>query len=108
MNYDIKMAMEEFSNVREMLDGIPEELWSIFVPEHYDDITYLDRNIERFKARQAERDRVMSIQRLCELPLRPNSSLHETKTKARLEGMKKNQLRKDLRNRQDDSDTLPL
>ena len=94
MNYNIEEALKPFYNVRMMLYSIPRELWDIFLPETEQGLTSLETNILALKSREADREQVMSIQRLCGMPLRPNDSLAEVKSRARVQGIKNDKLRK--------------
>jgi hypothetical protein len=92
MYYDIAKALEPFPRIQRMLEGIPEELWPIFLPRYESGLSRLEDKIVLFEKRQRERDFVMNIQRLCDLPLRPNASPGEMRAIARLEGKKKDRL----------------
>lgn len=107
MKYDLDIALKPFHNIRMLLEGIPRELWDIFLPAHEEKLAILESNILFFKRRAKERDQVMSVQRLCGFPLRPNESLRKVNIKARLAGLKKDQLRQrynQKRQNPDDSD----
>lgn len=105
MKYDIDKALQPFYNVRQMLEGIPRDIWDVFLPAAEEKLAVLESNILFFRRRAKDRDQVMSIQRLCGFPLRPNSSLRETNIKARLAGLQKEKLRqKYLENRNRDSE----
>ena len=93
MKYNLEIALQPYHNIRTMLKGIPRELWDIFLPSSEEKLAILESNILFFKRRAGERDQVMSIQRLCEFPLRPNESLRKANIRARLAGLRKEQLR---------------
>lgn len=94
MNYNTDESLKPYYNVRMMLERIPRELWSVFLPATEKGLAELETRILALKAREAERDQAMTIQRLCRLPLRPNEPLREVKAKARVQGIKKDHLRK--------------
>ncbi len=94
MNYNTDESLKPYYNVRMMLERIPRELWSVFLPATEKGLAELETRILALKAREAERDQAMTIQRLCHLPLRPNEPLREVKAKARVQGIKKDHLRK--------------
>jgi hypothetical protein len=97
MKYDVDKALRSYLNVREMLKGIPRELWDIFLPDSRKDLARLETAIVAFKRHEMEREQVISIQKLCGFPLRPNASLRETNIKARIQGLK-NKLRQRKKN----------
>jgi len=92
MNYDVDERLKAFPNIRTMLEGVPRDLWDIFLPTTADKLPQLETRIYDFVLGEPDREKVMSIQRLCEFPLRPNASLSETMAKARIQGMKKAKL----------------
>jgi hypothetical protein len=92
MNYNAEKLPVHYAHVKAMLAGVPRDCWDIFLPNSPKDLRSLERNIIRFEVRQKVRDQVMAIQRLCELPLRPNETLGETQAHARLQGKKKAKL----------------
>jgi hypothetical protein len=97
MKYDVDKALRSYINIREMLKGLPRELWSIFLPDSPKDLPWLETAIIAFKRRELEREQVISIQKLCGFPLRPNASLRETNIMARIEGLR-NKLRQRNKN----------
>ncbi|MBD3402904.1 hypothetical protein GF420_08405 [candidate division GN15 bacterium] len=108
MKYDLDTALYHYDNIKQMLSEIPRDLWEVFLPANEDDLPDLEMNILSFRKREQERERVMSLQRLCQLPLRPNQSLKEAQVKARLQGLKKGRMldnmRDSRRHRDDDSE----
>ena len=94
MNESLSRTLEPYYNVRHLLESIPQDLWDIFLPSTDAGLLELETRIVNFKAREVERQRVMAIQELCDFPLRPNATLKETQLKARLEGIRKDQLRR--------------
>jgi hypothetical protein len=78
--------------VLQMLAGVPKELWSIFLPQSPSDLPTLELNIIRFRVREEERRQVMAIQKLSNLPLRPNHTLRATQARARLQGIMKERM----------------
>ena len=99
MNYDVDRALQPYYNIRMMLDGIPRDIWRVLLPDREERLALLESNILFFKRRAKEREQVINIQRLCGFPLRPNESLREVNIKARLAGLKKEQLRKKFNDR---------
>jgi hypothetical protein len=106
MTYDVNKALKSYHNIKQMLNGIPAELWDIFLPAHEKDLSTLETGILTFRTRAAEREKVIAMQRLLGFPLRPNSSLRETRIKARIEGLKKDLLRKRRNERTDDPEDM--
>jgi len=94
MKYDIDQALKPYYNIQMMLDHIPRDIWDLFLPAQEEKLAVLESNILFFRRRARERDQVMSIQRLCGFPLRPNESLRETNIRAKLAGLRKEQLRR--------------
>lgn len=88
-HYEPGKALRSYHNVRMMLKGIPRELWHIFLPVSADDIALLERNILSFKSREIDREKVITIQKMCGFPLRPNAPLREMLTKVRIQDKKK-------------------
>ena len=103
MTYNVNKALKSYHNIRQMLKGIPAELWDIFLPAREKDLSQLETSILSFRTRAEERNKVIAMQRLLGFPLRPNSSLREMQIRARIEGMKKDMLRKKRNSRRDDS-----
>lgn len=101
MNYDVERALQPYYNIRMMLEGIPRDIWQLLLPDREERLALLESNILFFKRRAKEREQVINIQRLCGFPLRPNESLREVNIKARLAGLKKEQLRKKYNDRKD-------
>lgn len=104
MNYDVDRALQPYYNIRMMLEGIPRSVWDLLLPEREERLALLESNILFFKRRAKEREQVINIQRLCGFPLRPNESLREVNIKARLAGLKKDQLRKRYNDRKSDEE----
>lgn len=102
MNYDVEKALFHYDNIQMMLEGVPEELWDIFLPEEEDDLPDMEFNIINFRRRANERDQVMALQELCDLPLRPNMSLREARQKARLQGLRQARIFEEKYKRADD------
>jgi len=104
MKYDANLALKPYQNIRTMLEGIPRELWDILLPANEEILPILESNIVFFRQRARNRDQVMSIQRLCGFPLRPNESLRKTNIQARLAGLKKSQLHQQYNQKRRDAD----
>jgi hypothetical protein len=105
MKDEVRQALKDYYNVSMMLERIPEELWPIFAPKTIDELSALEQGILSFKSREREREQVITIQRLCGFPLRPNIPLSEVKARARLQGREKDKLRK-RRDEDTDSDSV--
>jgi hypothetical protein len=88
-HYEPGKALRTYHNVRLMLKDIPRELWHIFLPVSADDIAILERNIVNMKSREIDREKVITIQKMCGFPLRPNAPLREMLTKVRIQDKKK-------------------
>ena len=98
MTDDILKALENYPNIMKMLDGIPRDLWHLLLPEDKDELMVLEGAIIAFRLREKEREKVMSIQRVCNFPLRPNALLNEVTARARIQGLKNNDRLKRRRN----------
>lgn len=92
MNYDVDIALYHYDNIQMMLDGVPRELWPIFLPDEEDELPDMEFNIINFRRRSDEREQVMALQSLCDLPLRPNQPLREARQRARLQGLRKGRI----------------
>ncbi len=92
MDYNPKTDLAAYPHIRAMLSGLPLQLWYEFLPATAAGLNDMELNIISFRAKEQERDQVMTLQELCEMPLRPNQSLRETKVKARIQGRKKEAL----------------
>lgn len=90
MNKEFEKKLSSFPNIKFMLDGIPQDIWWIFLPGDLNKLFLLESQIIEFKKKELERERVMAIQRLCDFPLRPNESLAEVQARARIQGKKNN------------------
>ena len=88
MYYNFDDYRKSYTNINDMLAGIPAELHYLFLPEDPNDLIDLEAAIIALKKRAVEREQVLSLQQLCGLPLRPNASLRATRAKARLQGLK--------------------
>ena len=109
MNYDPQKATESFRNIRRMLGGLPKDIWEIFLPKKEEDLINLEAALIEWRKFEDTRQKVMAIQQLCGLPLRPNMTLNEAQTMARLKGMKKGRLLDEMRrnsNEEDDNEMI--
>lgn len=86
MSYDVDKALEAYTNIRMMLKGLPRDIWPVFLPETVEGLPQMELNIVDFIRRAHQREQVIAIQRLCDMPLRPNEELPSVKAKARLKG----------------------
>ena len=92
MSANVEQYLDAYTCTKAMLNGLPRDLWDIFLPETPGGLPDLEANIISFVARAEEREAVISLQRLCGMPVRPNEALAETKAKARLRGAQKRKL----------------
>jgi len=88
MENRIQNIPNSYSNVRRMLHKVPRQLWYIFLPESDDKLAAMETAIIARRLRDVERNKVMAIQKACGFPLRPNESLAEVTTRARIHGLK--------------------
>ncbi len=84
MQQDPPKKLLPYPNIRNLLAGIPRDLWSIFLPETNEDLSEFETNIVVFRSREPQRDQVMAIQRRYRLKLRPNETLRAARIKARI------------------------
>jgi hypothetical protein len=94
MTDDAKKTLKSYPNLLVMLEGIPKDLRDLFLPDTDEDKAQTEANIVAFKARALDREKVMSLQRLCGFPMRPNASLREVSAKAKIQGLKMDRLRR--------------
>jgi hypothetical protein len=94
MRYDPVTALKPYPQIRAMLVGIPQQLWDIFLPDAASDLPALERRLTTFKGRAVDREKVMTIQKACGFPLRPNDPLHEMVAKMRIQKLKEEWLNK--------------
>ncbi len=100
-------AMKAFPNIMGMLGGLSRDIWYIFLPGSSEDLFRLELNIIGQKLQDSARERVMALQELCGLPLRPNETIEEVRAKARLQGKRNSRIFDDFMNRSDDPDDNP-
>ncbi len=89
MEEKIEVALKKCKNVREMLEGIPRQLWEVFMPQTVDEFQASDDNFRSFKARESEREKVIALQRLYSFPPRPNATVRDTITRIMIEKYKR-------------------
>ena len=97
MEEKIKVALRRCENVRNMLEGIPRQLWDIFIPNTVEEFKATDGNVKSFDKRKKEREKVLALQRLYDFPLRPNNTLNEVMAKIMIEKMKRHKRRMETR-----------
>jgi hypothetical protein len=95
MRYDPNQALRAYPHIRSMLQGIPHELWHIFLPDSVHDLAVFERIIQIFKSRETDRAKVMAIQKACGFPLRPNAPLSEMVAKLNIQKLKKKRFEPD-------------
>jgi hypothetical protein len=88
MEYNVEKALKPYRSILAMLSGISRQLWYIFLPENEQGLSSLEANIVAFRKKEMDREKVISIQKLCGFPLRPNVPLSEMLIKARIQEMK--------------------
>lgn len=91
---DSKKSTEKFTYERavyvlKMLEGIPEDIKKIFIPDGEDELLELELNTTNFRAREKEREKVMQLQKQYNLPLRPNQMLREVMIRIRIMQLRK-------------------
>ncbi|MCK5125991.1 MAG: hypothetical protein KAR42_07030 [candidate division Zixibacteria bacterium] len=88
MTRKMREKLKNYPNMVEMFLNIPENLWDIFWPKNDREKFLLESQIMLLKIRETERNKVMRLQKLCGLPLRPNQLLSEVAAMARRKGKK--------------------
>ncbi len=73
-----------------MLEGMPEDLVDLFMPNDEDELAQLEMNIVKWLARIKERAKVIQLQKHYGLPLRPNQSLRDVSIRLKILELKKN------------------
>ena len=89
MQYDVIKGLKSYHNVRGMIKGIPKQLWYIFLPSSPNGLPVLESRILAFRSRESDRQKVISIQKTCGFPLRPNAPLREMVAKVKILRIKK-------------------
>ena len=92
MRYDPVTALKPYPQIRAMLADIPRLLWDIFLPDAAADLPALERQVGACKAREVDREKVMTIQKALGLPLHPNAPLHEMVARVRIRKLKEDEL----------------
>jgi len=78
---------------KDLLD-LPKDIWSLFSPDTVDELDQLAIRILKLKKREAERDKVMYLQRFFNRPLNPNMSHEKCLVYCRIEKLRQ-RLKKD-------------
>ena len=91
MKKEILNALYSFKNIKQMILPLPPQLWSIFLPNTLKGLALLETNLIVFKKRERARNKVIALQKICGFPFKPNASLRETRIKARIEDLKRDQ-----------------
>lgn len=84
-----KIPPAEVFHVIKALEGIPEDLLDLFVPESKKELDQFEINIVRWLARVNEREKVIKFQKHYGLPLHPNQSLREVAIRIKILELKK-------------------
>lgn len=77
-------------HVVKMLEGIPEDLVDLFMPNDEDALAQLEMNIVNWSVKIKARAEVIRLQKRYELPLRPNQSLRDVTIRLKILKLKKN------------------
>jgi len=81
--------------VLEFLKSIPESIRDIFTPKTKDELLELEMNVAKWNSKASIRDKVMYLQKIHDLPLRPNAPMHWVMACIRIKQMKKEREYKD-------------
>ena len=81
--------------VLEFLKSIPEDIRDIFTPKTKDELLELEMNVAKWNSRSSIREKVMYLQKIHDLPLRPNAPMHWVMASIRIKQMKKERKYKD-------------
>jgi hypothetical protein len=92
MDADYGKILEGCYNIQRMTRGLPRDIKQLFLPETADGLAALEERIKHLRKWEKRRWRVMMIQNACGFSFRPNEFLHETETRARIYGLKHNDL----------------
>ena len=101
MQYDINKYLRYYPNIHAMIEDVPRQLWKIFLPNSEGGLPDKEVNVMLFKKRSLERERVIALQRLCNLPFKPNETLNVTEAKARIQGIKNIEIYDKYKNERD-------
>ena len=89
--------------VKDLAASIPKSLWYIFLPMSRDGFTQLEEALRQMPQRDFTRHKVMELQRMWGLPLRPNDTLSDTAAKLRQRGKEKAKLLEEYKKRRAES-----
>ena len=79
------ISFQSTQHVVKMLKDIPEDLRGLFTPSTKTELIQLEINLTKFGKAQEDRDYVMGLQKRFRLLFRPNMSIKETVTRAKIE-----------------------
>lgn len=91
------MVMKENKNLTALskvflesyFEGVPEDLWPIFYPQSEEDLDQFIMNLISYTSREAERNKVMNLQRYYGLRISPNESMSHLIVRIRMMELKK-------------------
>lgn len=89
MKRNMKEQLTDYPTVQNYLASIPEDLWDVVLPESPLQLGLFARAIHELRAREAQREYIIGLQKKYGLPLRPNATMHETMKLVRLERKKR-------------------
>lgn len=89
MDKDKKLNYRSAIHVLQMLEGIPEDLKSLFVPKTMNELAQFELNIIMWLVRSKEREKVIMFQKHYGLPLKPNQSIREVQIRLKILELKK-------------------
>ena len=94
MTKRMQEQLTDYPTIQNYLASVPEDLWDLVLPESPSQLGLLARAIHELRAREAQREYIIGLQKKYELPLRPNATMHETMKLVRLERKKRQSQRK--------------
>lgn len=89
MTKRMQEQLTDYPTIQNYLASVPEDLWDLVLPESPSQLGLLARAIHELRAREAQREYIIGLQKKYELPLRPNATMHETMKLVRLERKKR-------------------
>ncbi len=79
-----KPLLKKAPHVLRMLQDIPRDLWDIFVPETEEDVIAMEMNLMNFEKKEQDREKVRSVQKQFNLPIRPNQDVEKLSVLVRI------------------------
>lgn len=89
MTRKMQEQLSEYPTIQNYLASLPKDLWDLVLPESPAQLGLFARSIHALRAREAQREYIIGLQKKYDLPLRPNATIQETMKLVRLERKKR-------------------